>query len=108
MEENKDYCFSEILVGEEPVTGVKLLTGEYKNIEYYYGHVKVVPEGGTHRLAFQFTIWDSAGHTQQELKTDKFINCLGDVLVALIADENQSGEYNGPTGSDDTEESDLS
>jgi len=33
---------------------------------------------------------------------------MGDILVAIIADENNVGEYSGPTREDDTEESDLS
>jgi hypothetical protein len=77
-------------------------------VVYYYGHVKVVPEGATHRLAYQYTIWDSAGFTKSALVESKeFTTLIGDVLVAIIADENNSGEYNAPSRSDDTEEPDL-
>jgi hypothetical protein len=107
--ENEDYCFSEIILAEETVNAVKILTGPFKNVIYYYGHVKIVPEGDTHRLAYQYTIWDSARFTKAEL-TDavEFSNTMGDILVAIIADENNVGEYSGPTREDDTEESDLS
>ena len=108
MKENEDYCFSEIPIEPELVTGVKLLTGPYANVVYYYGHVKLVPEGEMHRLAFQYTVWDSFIYTPNQLKTKEFVNYLGDVLVAIISDENKSGEYNGPFGTDDSEESDLS
>ena len=71
--------------------------------------MKIVPEGDTHRLAYQYTIWDSARFTKAEL-TDvvEFSNTMGDILVAIIADENNVGEYSGPIREDDTEESDLS
>jgi len=109
LKENEEYCFTEIILEEEKVNAVKLLTGPFAGVAYYYGHVKVVPENGTHRLAYQYTIWDSASFTKAELTgSAAFTNSIGDVLVALIADENQSGEYNGPTRIDDTQESDLS
>lgn len=108
MKENEDYCFTEIPLNEELITGVKLLSGPFEDVIYYYGHVKLVPEGDNHRLAFQFTVWDSAKFTRVELAAPPFVNYIGDVLVAIIADENKSGEYNGPTRSDDTQESDLS
>lgn len=106
--ENKDYLFTEIILAEETVNAVKLLDGPYTNVVYYYGHVKVVPEGNTHRLAYQYTIWDSAQFTKKELvESAEFTTLIGDVLVAIITDENNSGEYNGPSRSHDTEESDL-
>ncbi len=94
LKENEDYLFSEIILAEESINAVKLLTGPFKNMTYYYGHVKVVPEGTSHRLAYQYTIWDSAGFTKAELtQSPEFINHIGDVLVAIIADENNAGEY---------------
>jgi hypothetical protein len=106
--ENKDFLFTEIILAEEKVTAVKLLDGPYANVVYYYGHVKVVPEGTSHRLAYQYTIWDSAGLSKADLvQSQEFTTLIGDVLVAIIADENNSGEYNGPSRSHDIEESDL-
>jgi hypothetical protein len=106
--ENKDYLFTEIILAEEKVNAIKLLDGPYANVVYYYGHVKVVPEGTTHRLAYQYTIWDSASFTKAELvNSTVFTTLIGDILVAIIADENNSGEYNGPTRSDNSEEPDI-
>lgn len=106
--ENKDYLFTEIILAEETVNAIKLLDGPYAHVIYYYGHVKVVPEGDTHRLAYQYTIWDSAQFTKKELvESTEFTTLIGDVLVAIITDENNSGEYNGPSRSDDTEEPNL-
>lgn len=107
MKENEDFCFSEIPLNDELVNGIKLLSGPYENVIYYYGHVKLVPEGDMHRLAFQYTVWDSASHSRDSLNSKEFISHLGDVLVAIIADENKSGEYNGPSGTNDSEESDI-
>jgi hypothetical protein len=107
-QENKDYLFTEVFLADEIVNAVKLLDEPYANVIYYYGHVKVVPEGNSHRLAYQYTIWDSAGYTKGELsKSDVFKTLIGDVLVAIITDENNSGEYDGPSRSNDTQESDL-
>ena len=108
MKENEDYCFTEIPLNEEFINGVKLLSGPFANVIYYYGHVKLVPEGGNHRLAFQFTIWDSASFMKAQLASTPFVNYIGDVLVAIIADESKSGEYNDPARTDDPEESYLS
>jgi hypothetical protein len=77
-------------------------------VTYYYGHVKLIPEGASHRLAYQYTIWDSAGFTKAQLtQSTDFMNHIGDVLVAIIADQNNAGEY-GSIRSHDTEESNLS
>lgn len=108
LKENEDYCFSEIIIAEEPIHAVKILTGPYKHVVIYYGHVKVVPENGTHRLAFQYTIWDSASFTKKELvESPEFIMRVGDTLASIIADEKNVGEYGSPRAND-TQESDLS
>jgi len=108
MKENEDYCFTEIPLGDDLVSAIKLLRGPFEHVVYYYGHVKIVPEGDVHKLAYQFTIWDSASFTRDQLtKSQEFMTHIGDVLVAIIADENKSGEYDGPTRIDDTQEPDL-
>src|SRR5574337_2124366 len=80
---------------DEWVNAVKLLDGPFKNVIYYYGHVKLIPqEDGSHRLAFQYTIWDSAGFDKVALTANpQFIDHIGDVLVSIITDENRQGEY---------------
>lgn len=108
LKENKHYCFVEIDIAGEAVHAVKLLALPYNNVVYYYGHVKLIPEGETHRLAFQYTVWDSAGFPRELLGTsEEFKQHIGDVLVAIIADENKTGEYNAPSRNDDFEEPDL-
>ena len=107
LKENEDYLFTEIILSEELVSAVKILKGDYENVVYYYGHVKMVPQGNLFSLAFQYTIWDSAGHSKAELSQSKdFITHLGDVLVAIIADEKDKGEYVS-IRSHDPEKSDL-
>ncbi len=108
LKENEDYLFSEIIVAEELVHGVKLLKGDYENVVYYYGHVKMVPVNDLFTLAYQYTVWDSAGHSKAELSESlEFKTLLGDVLVAIIADEKDKGEY-ATIRKHDTEEPDLS
>lgn len=94
LKENEDYIFTEIILADEVVQAVKLLRGSFVQVTYYYGHVKVVPQGDTHVLAYQYTIWDSAGHTKAELtKSSEFTTLIGDVLVSIITDEKNLGEY---------------
>lgn len=89
------------------MNAVKILKGDYENVVFYYGHVKMVPQDQLFNLAFQYTIWDSAGHSKQELaQAQPFITHLGDILVAIIADEKDKGEY-VQVRSHDTEKSDL-
>lgn len=107
LKENEHYCFSEIIVGDEYLNAVKILTGPFAKVEFYYGHVKVVPEHGSHRLAFQYTIWDSAGLPKTQIQTPEFMAHLGDILVAIIADEHNKGEYAEPSRAHDSEESHL-
>jgi len=102
-----DYEFTEIIVAEEHVDAIRLLTGPFANVIFYYGHVKVVPEGETHRLAYQYTIWDTAGLLKSDLVNSKdFTTHLGDILAAIILDESQEGEYVS-TRKHDSEEPDL-
>ena len=102
--ENEDYCFSEIILAEETANAVKLLEGPYANVVFYYGGVKIVPENGTHRLAFQYTLWDTASFKKEDLvKSADFTNHLGDILVAIITDENEQGELAYPSKENEEE-----
>lgn len=97
--QNEDYLFTEIILADETVSAVKILSGPHKNVTYYYGHVKVVPEANTHKLAYQYTIWDSASFTKQALTDSvEFTTLIGDILVAIISDENDKGELGSPVG----------
>lgn len=94
---NEDFAFTDIVIEGEMVNAVKILTGEFAKVIYYYGHVKIVPENNSHRLAYQYTIWDPAGRSTDSLKNSPaFVNLLGDILVVIIADESEEGEYVTP------------
>lgn len=89
-----DYEFTGIILAEEHVDAIRLLTGPFANVVIYYGMVKVIPEGDTHRLAYQYTIWDTAGLLKSELvQSIAFTTYLGDILAAIILNESQEGEY---------------
>jgi hypothetical protein len=104
--EGVDYSFVEVDLGE-PIQAIKILGPHHTGVIYYYGYVKVIPLDGEHRLAFQYTIWDSAGFHLEELKESvDFKRHLGDILVSIIADEQHRGEYNAPR-IDHTEKFDL-
>lgn len=102
-----DYEFTAIHLAGEEVDAVRLLTGPFVGVTVYYGHVKVVPEGGTHRLAFQYTLWDTAELSKVDLVQSKeFSMHLGDILAAIILDESKEGEYVS-VGKHNPEEPDL-
>lgn len=107
LKEGINYTFTEIML-DEWVNAVKVLDGPFKDVIYYYGHVKLIPnDDGSNRLAYQYTIWDPAGREKNQLVgSPEFMNLIGDILVSIIADENGQGEYATPR-SHDTEESDL-
>jgi hypothetical protein len=89
--------FTEIVIADEFVHAIKILKGSFKNIVYYYGGVKIVPEDDNHKLAYQYTVWDSAGISKDFLKnSEEFTTLMGDILVAIIADESEEGEYVTP------------
>ena len=103
-----DYCFTEVML-DEWINAIHLLTTPWTGIVYYYGHVKIIPQpDGTNRLAYQYTIWNPGAHTKEVLAQSKeFQTHIGDVLVAIIANEQGSGELHVPSRNDDSQESHL-
>jgi hypothetical protein len=80
------------------------LTEPYSKVIYYYGYVKVVPEGNLNKLAYQYTLWDTACFTKGQLTGSAAFNTrIGDVLVSIIADEHGKGEYVSPRVNDPEE-----
>ena len=52
-----DYEFTGIILAEEHVDAIRLLTGPFANVVIYYGMVKVIPEGDTHRQPINAKNW---------------------------------------------------
>jgi hypothetical protein len=96
LKEGVDYTFIEIQL-DEPVDAIKITKGPFADVVYYYGGVKIIPESNVNRLAYQYTIWDSAGHPKQELiSSSEFQTYIGDILVSIITDEQNKGVYAAP------------
>lgn len=92
-EEHVDFEFVDITL-DEPISAVKLLQDPYAGIIYYYGWVKPQPlDNGVMGLAFQYTLYDTAGRPNKDLVTSKeFTNYLGDVLTTIIMNEQHNLE----------------
>lgn len=106
-----DYTFADN--GFNELWAVKLLT-KYEGVVYCYGKVtaKVVDEGdgetdGLANLSFQYQVIDSADHDLEELESDEdFNNYIGDVLVHIIEDSFETGNYKiGDNATDDSDNS---
>ena len=90
---------------DSDVTGIHLLTGDYRNVIYCYGKVKFAAEGEMGRMSFSFEIIVPGEHDVEHLKNDeKFVTMMGDILTHLILTE---PVHNESTRTDDTEESYL-
>lgn len=77
--------------------GVKLKTGEWKDVIVVYGQVgvKESPELDIATLSFNFTIQDPADHDFDELnENEAFKNHLGAVLQFIITDSLEWGDEN--------------
>jgi hypothetical protein len=92
-QENTDYTFVDITL-DEPVSAVKLLVEPYAGIVYYYGWVKPQAlDNGVMGLAFQYTLYDTAGRPYKDLVgSQEFTNHLGDVLTSIIMSEQHNLE----------------
>jgi len=88
-----DYTFVEN-PGHE-LYGVKLLTGEWKDVVVVYGKVtiKESPETGYATLGFSYQVQDSATYQPDELEADEeFKNYLGDMLAHIIDSKEETNE----------------
>ena len=67
--------------------GVRLLTGNYKDVIYQYGKVSIKesPELDVATLTFTYNINDPGEYDHDKLRKDeKFNNYLGDLLTHII------------------------
>ncbi len=99
-----DYMLTEC-VGEEgeALSGVKILTGQYKDLVYYYTSVKVMesPDGTSATLEFEYKI-----PTPTEIVDDGSLHrMMGEILIELIREQSKvGGEFVTPVKHFITEE----
>jgi hypothetical protein len=80
-----------------PLHGVKLLTGEYKDVMVVYGTVSIKesPELDIATLGFTYTIQDPANFAMDELESsEEFKDYLGAILQYIITDSLDYAEEN--------------
>jgi hypothetical protein len=95
---NKDYQFYNL--PESDLTGIRLLTGDYRGVIYLYGRVGIEEKGVVASLQFDYNVIDAGNHTKESLQSDdNFVTIIGDILRELL--------INGQTRTIDTEEPDL-
>ena len=95
---NKDYQFHHF--ENTDLTGIRLLTGDYREVVYFYGRVGIEELGEVASLKFDYEIHDAGKHTVESLQSDeKFVTLIGDILRELL--------INGQTRTINTEEPNL-
>jgi hypothetical protein len=95
---NLDYQFYNL--PESDLTGIRLLTGEYRGVIYLYGGVSIEEKGVVAALQFDYNVINPGNHTKESLQSDdEFVTIIGDILRELL--------INGQTRTINPEESDL-
>jgi hypothetical protein len=98
LTENVDYLLGEYIIGDDstPISTVKLLTTQYKGVEYCYLNVRVSEHGGGGQLAFKYSFIDTASFDKATLKTDReFIEVAGLVLESILLREGTTNDTIG-------------
>jgi hypothetical protein len=100
--EDIDYKFVDF--EDSDLTGIGLLTGNYKGVLYHYQKARVVQEGELAKLQFGFTIVHPGEHVIDDLTKDEELHTImGDILTELI----MTNKYNEQTRTDDSQEPDI-
>lgn len=96
------------LVEKEDVDyyGFKILEGEYKDVIYYYGEVKLIEDEEQDKLNINFKYQidkSNEKYSIEELKDSiKFNDLMGDILSSVL--EKQNKEYDEGLAEDNTEQ----
>jgi hypothetical protein len=95
---NLDYQFYNL--PESDLTGIRLLTGDYRGVIYLYGGVSIEEKGVVAALQFDYNVINPGNYTKESLQSDdEFVTIIGDILRELL--------INGQTRTINPEESDL-
>ena len=96
--EGIDYKFVDFK--DSDLTGIGLLTGNYKGVLYHYQKARVVQEGELAKLQFGFTIVHPGEHVIDDLTKDEELHTImGDILTELI----MTNKYNEQVKEDPSE-----
>jgi len=100
----EDIDFKFVDFKDSDLTGIELLTENYKGVLYHYHKARVVEEGELAKLQFGFTIVHPGEYDIDDLTKDEELHTImGDILTELI----MTNKYNEQTRTNDTQEPDL-
>jgi len=100
----EDIDFKFVDFKDSDLTGIELLTENYKGVLYHYHKARVVEEGELAKLQFGFTIVHPGEYDIDDLTKDEELHTImGDILTELI----MTNKYNEQTRTDNTQEPDL-
>jgi hypothetical protein len=101
LKEGIDYRFFDFK--DSDMTGIELLTKDYKGVIYHYHKARVLEEGEFARLQFGYTIVHPGEHDIDGLTKDENLHTImGDILTTILA--NQANEQ---TRTDNNQEFDI-
>ena len=100
----EDIDFKFVDFKDSDLTGIELLTENYKGVLYHYHKARVVEEGELAKLQFGFTIVHPGEYDIDDLTKDEELHTImGDILTELI----MTNKYNEQTRTANTQEPDL-
>ena len=100
----EDIDFRFVDFKDSDLTGIELLTENYKGVLYHYHKARVVEEGKLAKLQFGFTVVHPGEYDIDDLTKDEELHTImGDILTELI----MTNKYNEQTRTNDTQEPDL-
>ena len=105
MIENIDYSYI-YPASDESGVHIKLLTGDFKDTIFKYGHVSFDEKDDQGYLHFDYNVLQSTVMKPKKLeKNEDFKDCIGNLLVEIIS--NRLMESIDESGTTNIEESDL-
>ena len=83
MIENKDFRFVDFKDSE--ITGIEILSPDYRGVVYHYNKVRVDDSGPVPRLQFGYTIVYAGEYDIDDLNSDgNFSIIMGDILSNIL------------------------
>ena len=102
FEEDKDFKFVDFKNSD--ITGIGILSGDFKGVLYHYTGARVKHDTGLPVLEFGYTIVDAGKYDIDLLQKDEeFHTMIGDILTELII----NNRYNETIRTNNPEEPDL-
>jgi hypothetical protein len=99
LTENKDFRFVDFKDSE--ITGIEVLSPDYRGVVYHYNKVRVDDSGPVPRLQFGYTLVHPGEHDIDDLNSDaNFSIIMGDILshilLAKVQDETRNNDSEKP------------